>query len=202
MGCCSSRYPIEIRAVMIGLDNAGKTAILRTLQPGIPNFDALTPTFQPNIETIEWNDVSITIWDAGGNDKIRPLWRHWYNSTDAIIFVVDSTDHERIGFMSQYKCELLVNGYIHKQKDKYNISIPMELYDIFFRYYYNSNNNQYETARYQFHQAFREPMLSCCEIWLILCNKQDSSDAISVKDIDDMLDLDAVKGNESREFAI
>ena len=34
--------------------------------------------------------------DVGGQDKIRPLWRHYYQNTDAIIFVVDSNDRERV----------------------------------------------------------------------------------------------------------
>jgi ADP-ribosylation factor protein 1 len=37
------------------------------------------------------------MWDVGGQDKIRPLWRHYYANTNAVIFVVDSNDRERIG---------------------------------------------------------------------------------------------------------
>ena len=38
----------------------------------------------------------MTIWDVGGQDKIRPLWRHYYQNTQAIIYMVDSSDQERI----------------------------------------------------------------------------------------------------------
>ena len=48
------------------------------------------------METIEYKNVKMTIWDVGGQDKIRPLWRHYYNNAWGIIFVVDSNDRERI----------------------------------------------------------------------------------------------------------
>ena len=36
------------------------------------------------------------MWDVGGQDKIRPLWRHYFQNTQGLIFVVDSNDRERI----------------------------------------------------------------------------------------------------------
>jgi ADP-ribosylation factor 1/2 len=36
------------------------------------------------------------VWDVGGQDKIRPLWRHYFQNTQGIIFVVDSNDRDRI----------------------------------------------------------------------------------------------------------
>jgi ADP-ribosylation factor 6 len=36
------------------------------------------------------------VWDVGGQDKIRPLWRHYYTGTQGLVFVVDSQDRERI----------------------------------------------------------------------------------------------------------
>lgn len=48
------------------------------------------------METVEYKNLSFTIWDLGGQTKIRPLWRHYYNSNDALIFVIDSNDPERI----------------------------------------------------------------------------------------------------------
>ena len=40
--------------------------------------------------------ISFTVWDVGGQDKIRPLWRHYFQNTEGLIFVVDSNDRERI----------------------------------------------------------------------------------------------------------
>ena len=55
-------------------------------------------TFPPagfNVETVEYKNISFTVWDVGGQDKIRPLWRHYYQNTQGLIFVVDSNDRER-----------------------------------------------------------------------------------------------------------
>ena len=109
MGCCSlSRLagpPREIRILMLGLDNAGKTTILYNRKLG--SRGEIVPTYGFNIETVEWDDIQLTIWDVGGSDKIRELWWHYYQQTDAVIFVIDSTDHQRIGCLSQYKSKLL-----------------------------------------------------------------------------------------------
>ena len=50
-----------------------------------------------NVETVEYKNISFTVWDVGGQDKIRPLWRHYYQNTQGLIFVVDSNDRERVG---------------------------------------------------------------------------------------------------------
>lgn len=44
---------------------------------------------------MEYHNISFTVWDIGGQDKIRRLWKHYYTGTDALIFVVDSNDRER-----------------------------------------------------------------------------------------------------------
>ena len=55
----------------------------------------LPPGF--NVETVEYKNISFTVWDVGGQDKIRPLWRHYFQNTQGLIFVVDSNDRERVG---------------------------------------------------------------------------------------------------------
>ena len=55
------------------------------------------PTIGFNVETVEYKNISFTVWDVGGQDKIRPLWRHYYTNTQGLIFVVDSNDKDRIG---------------------------------------------------------------------------------------------------------
>lgn len=34
-----------------------------------------------NVETVEYKNISFTVWDVGGQDKIRPLWRHYFQNT-------------------------------------------------------------------------------------------------------------------------
>ena len=107
----------ERRIIMVGLDAAGKTTILYKLKLGeivttIPTigklwFDNLILKLKSrrissirlgfNVETVEYKNISFTVWDVGGQDKIRPLWRHYFQNTQGLIFVVDSNDRERIG---------------------------------------------------------------------------------------------------------
>ena len=49
-----------------------------------------------DVETVEYKNIQFTVWDVGGQDKIRPLWRHYYQNTQGVIFVVDSNDRERV----------------------------------------------------------------------------------------------------------
>jgi ADP-ribosylation factor 1/2 len=54
------------------------------------------PTIGFNVETVEYRNISFTVWDVGGQNKIRPLWRHYYQGTQGLIFVVDSNDSARL----------------------------------------------------------------------------------------------------------
>ncbi|KAJ1031680.1 hypothetical protein NDA13_002070 [Ustilago tritici] len=80
--------------LMVGLDAAGKTTILYKLKLG--EIVTTIPTIGFNVETVEYKNISFTVWDVGGQDKIRPLWRHYFQNTHGIIFVVDSNDRERV----------------------------------------------------------------------------------------------------------
>ena len=88
----SSSKPI--RVVMVGLDAAGKTTILYKLKLG--ETVSSIPTIGFNVEEVAFKNVTFSVWDIGGQDRIRPLWKHYYSSTDAIIYVVDSNDPERL----------------------------------------------------------------------------------------------------------
>lgn len=85
----------EMRILMVGLDAAGKTTILYKLKLG--EIVTTIPTIGFNVETVEYKNISFTVWDVGGQDKIRPLWRHYFQNTQGLIFVVDSNDRERVG---------------------------------------------------------------------------------------------------------
>merc|ERR1711861_103129 len=84
----------EMRILMVGLDAAGKTTILYKLKLG--EVVTTIPTIGFNVETVEYKNISFTVWDVGGQDKIRPLWRHYFQNTQGLIFVVDSNDRERV----------------------------------------------------------------------------------------------------------
>ncbi|PXF39890.1 ADP-ribosylation factor 2-B [Gracilariopsis chorda] len=84
----------EVRILMVGLDAAGKTTILYKLKLG--EIVTTIPTIGFNVETVDYKNVKFTVWDVGGQDKIRPLWRHYFQNTQGLIYVVDSNDRDRI----------------------------------------------------------------------------------------------------------
>ncbi|CAG8695525.1 7519_t:CDS:2 [Ambispora leptoticha] len=89
----------EIRLLVLGLDNAGKTTILKRLN-GEP-IDKLSPTLGFNIETLEHNGYKLHVFDVGGQKSIRSYWRNYFEQTDGVIWVVDSADRMRIGDCSK-----------------------------------------------------------------------------------------------------
>ncbi|CAF0988704.1 unnamed protein product [Rotaria sp. Silwood1] len=82
------------RILMVGLDNAGKTSILSRIR--LQEFHSTVPTVGFTVETIILDRVHFTVWDVGGQDKIRPLWRHYFTGSQGLIFVIDSSDYVRI----------------------------------------------------------------------------------------------------------
>lgn len=85
---------VEMRILMLGLDAAGKTTILYRLKLG--EVVQSVPTIGFNVESVEYKKIKFTVWDVGGQDKIRLLWRHYFQGTQGLIFVIDSSDKERI----------------------------------------------------------------------------------------------------------
>ena len=85
----------EYRILMLGLDGAGKSTILYSLKLG-EVLSCSVPTIGFNYETLEYKNVKFNIWDVGGQDKIRILWKHYFVNTRALIYVVDSSDNDRI----------------------------------------------------------------------------------------------------------
>ncbi|MCO5587122.1 hypothetical protein L7F22_041069 [Adiantum nelumboides] len=84
----------EMRILMLGLDAAGKTTVLFKLKLG--EVVTTIPTVGFNVETLLYKNVRLTVWDVGGQDKIRPLWRYYFHGSQGLIFVVDSIDSNRI----------------------------------------------------------------------------------------------------------
>jgi len=82
--------------IMVGLDEAGKTTILHRLSLG--EISQSTPTLGMNLRTLQYKHITVHCWNVGGRAKIRPLARHFYGDTDALIFVVDSSnrDYDRV----------------------------------------------------------------------------------------------------------
>jgi len=86
--------PPPSRILILGLDNAGKTTLLTKLKLG--EVTHTTPTVGFNVESVQYKSVSFFMWDVGGQDQIRMLWRHYYDQTEAVIWVIDSSDRSRL----------------------------------------------------------------------------------------------------------
>ncbi|TFB05071.1 ADP-ribosylation factor-like protein 1 [Trichoderma ghanense] len=104
----------EIRILILGLDNAGKTTLLYRLKVRLheaaiylnacADFDwdqigevvTTIPTIGFNVESVTYKNLNFNVWDLGGQTSIRPYWRCYYANTAAVIFVVDSTDIDRL----------------------------------------------------------------------------------------------------------
>lgn len=89
----------SLHVVMLGLDSAGKTTALYRLK--FDQYLNTVPTIGFNCEKIKGTSgkakgTSFLIWDVGGQDKLRPLWRSYTRCTDGIVFVLDSVDDERL----------------------------------------------------------------------------------------------------------
>ncbi|KAG1672716.1 hypothetical protein FOA52_005194 [Chlamydomonas sp. UWO 241] len=84
----------EARILVLGLDNAGKTTILRALSE--EDITTITPTQGFNIKSLQKDGFNLNIWDIGGQRSIRPYWRNYFDSTDALIYVIDSADKNRL----------------------------------------------------------------------------------------------------------
>mmetsp|Transcript_230 Transcript_230/g.856 ORF Transcript_230/g.856 Transcript_230/m.856 type:complete len:178 (-) Transcript_230:84-617(-) len=84
----------EARILILGLDNAGKTTILRKLSD--EDITTTTPTQGFNIKSVLHAGFKLNVWDIGGQKTIRPYWRNYYENTELLIYVVDASDRKRI----------------------------------------------------------------------------------------------------------
>lgn len=140
----------EYRIIMVGLDGAGKTTMLYKLKLG--EVVTTVPTIGFNVENVEYKNIKFNCWDIGGQGKIRPLWNHYFMSTDAVIFVLDSSDVDRMD----------------DTKD-------------------DEDNVKYEINRLVAHDELRGA------IFLVLANKQDLKQAMSVNEITQRIGLPKIK---------
>ncbi|KAL1640841.1 putative adp-ribosylation [Diplodia seriata] len=130
----------EIRILILGLDNAGKTTLLYRLKIG--EVVTTIPTIGFNVESVTYKNLNLNVWDLGGQTSIRPVraaapllprnpvfqtlsrtaelrtltsslprrlqyWRCYYSNTAAVIFVIDSTDIDRLGTAAEELAAML-----------------------------------------------------------------------------------------------
>ncbi|CAF4491697.1 unnamed protein product, partial [Didymodactylos carnosus] len=92
----------DARILMLGLDAAGKATILYKIKPN-ENLQTI-PTTGFDVKMVRaCKGISFTVWDVGGQDKMKRLWKYYYPGAEGLVYVIDSNDRERI---EQSKSEL------------------------------------------------------------------------------------------------
>lgn len=109
MGCCGSN-PLSI--LILGVGSAGKTTVLYNLI-GQPKENTV-PTHGFISEEAVIFDRRVEFWDLGGQDRVRPLWKHYFSSINGIIFVIDSMDESLYSVVIDELTELASNESIKK----------------------------------------------------------------------------------------
>ncbi|KAK0403573.1 hypothetical protein QR680_017003 [Steinernema hermaphroditum] len=84
----------KARIVFLGLDNVGKTTLMRRIRDDTVHTHA--PTYHPTSEEFSVGGVRITAFDLGGHEQVRRVWKEYLPCVDAVIFVVDASDRSRI----------------------------------------------------------------------------------------------------------
>ena len=92
----------EVKVLVLGLDNAGKTTVLESLKllfasdkAGSVPLDSILPTVGLNMGRLEAHGCDVTLWDLGGQQSFRSIWDKYYEDADVLIYVVDAADEER-----------------------------------------------------------------------------------------------------------
>ncbi|EKX44280.1 hypothetical protein GUITHDRAFT_87487 [Guillardia theta CCMP2712] len=96
----------EMRILMVGLDNAGKTTIVKKFNG--EDIDVVSPTLGFNIKTMDYDGYKLNVWDVGGQKTLRSYWRNYFEATDGLIWVVDSADTRRLNDCAEELQNLLV----------------------------------------------------------------------------------------------
>ncbi|KAL2262171.1 hypothetical protein VTK26DRAFT_2245 [Humicola hyalothermophila] len=99
----------ELRILMLGLDNAGKTTIVKKILG--EDVNTVSPTLGFIIKTIDYNGYKLNIWDVGGQKTLRSYWRNYFEKTDALIWVVDATDRLRFD-----DCKEELHGLLQEER--------------------------------------------------------------------------------------
>lgn len=99
----------ELRILILGLDNAGKTTIMKKISG--EDVHEISPTVGFNIKSLEYKDFVLNMWDVGGQKTIRTYWRNYFEQTDGIVWVVDSVDRFRLE-----ECKLQLRDILGQEK--------------------------------------------------------------------------------------
>lgn len=139
----TKRKEREMRILMLGLDNAGKTTCVKKFCG--KDTSSISPTLGFQITAFTFKGCTLNVWDVGGQQSLRSYWRNYFESTDGLMWVVDSNDADRL------------------------LDCKQEL-----------------------HSLLQEERLAGASLMIFL-NKRDIPTALSVEDIERILDVDALR---------
>ncbi|PHH68946.1 hypothetical protein CDD82_167 [Ophiocordyceps australis] len=140
-------WAMEMEVTLVGLQNAGKTSLLRVLAGGEFTVDSI-PTVGFNMKRVQRGHVTLKCWDIGGQPRFRSMWERYCRGVNAIVFIVDIAD---VALIPQAKDEL--------------------------------------------HSLMDQPSLGAIPL-LVLGNKSDLPQKLSVDELIDELDLKSIQGRE------
>lgn len=98
-------YRKNARILFLGLDNAGKTTLLRMLKDN--RVQTHVPTLQPCTDELIIGNLKVKAFDLGGHETVRRLWKEYCATTDAVVFLVDGIDRSRFPEAKKELNELL-----------------------------------------------------------------------------------------------
>ncbi|XP_042085529.1 ADP-ribosylation factor-related protein 1 isoform X3 [Ovis aries] len=97
----------EYCVLILGLDNAGKTTFLEQSKTRFNknykgmSLSKITTTVGLNIGTVDVGKARLMFWDLGGQEELQSLWDKYYAECHGVIYVIDSTDEERLSESKQ-----------------------------------------------------------------------------------------------------
>lgn len=84
----------EVRVLTLGLDNSGKTTIIKKMLN--EDTTSISPTMGFQIKTLRYDDYTLNIWDIGGQTTLRAFWGNYFEKTDVVMWVIDGLSLERL----------------------------------------------------------------------------------------------------------
>lgn len=84
----------ELRVLLLGLDNSGKSTIVLKLL-GL-DTSSVSPTMGFQIHRLPWKQYNLSIWDIGGQTTLRAFWSNYFDRTDVVIWVIDASSIDRL----------------------------------------------------------------------------------------------------------
>ena len=79
-------YSKKANLLFLGLDNAGKTSILKSLAK--EDIKSVNPTKGFNVRIVSFENISLSIWDLGGQIAIRNVWDNYYKENEALVHYI------------------------------------------------------------------------------------------------------------------